>query len=186
MLGWLQTTAEWAGPIAAILNFVIAAVGLPIAIWKGLKARRVIVAWFGSVLGSTQEASTQSTRAADNSAAAAQNATGARVTAEGARESADGARENARQVSELLEWAVPELMKKDAIIESLKERVDGLLGTRARQAAYERTGQFLLPPSAAGEDDPATETGRHRLHTSLINTGGLTQQDYDPYQTGPS
>lgn len=170
MLAWLNTTADWAGPIAAILNFIIAAVGLPIAIWKGLKARKVIVAWFASVLGSTQHASDRSTDA--------ETAARASVAAsETAAERAESARDNSRQANELLEWAIPELMRRDAVIEDLRTRIDRLLGTRARQLAVEHpapvavTSPALLIPAAAGDDsDQLTETGRHRLHTQRFTT----------------
>lgn len=114
----------------------------------------------------------RATTAASNDAVAA-----SRVAAEHATNaSADAktASDNSRQANEVLEWLVPQIAARDAVIEDLKERIDRLLGTRARQLASTHVDSvptgLLIPLDAGDDNDPTTVTGRHRLHTQHLQT----------------
>lgn len=112
----------------------------------------------------------RATAAATNDAVAA-----SRVAAEHATSASADARtasDNSRQANEVLEWLVPQIAARDAVIDDLKERIDRLLGTRARQLAATRVDSvptgLLIPRDAGDENDPTTTTGRHRLHTQHV------------------
>lgn len=113
------------------------------------------------IFGEEQERTTAAVaEAAESSRQAAKHAATAGAQAKTAGE-------NSRQVTETLEWFIPYLAERDAVIEQLRERIDRLLGTRARELAAQRIEEHpgLLVPFSAGDlDDPTSETGRHRLH----------------------
>lgn len=154
MLAWLQSIGDWAGPIAAILNFLIALIGVPVAIWKGRQARDAILRWFRSILGSAQDASSRSADAAVD-----------------ARRAADSVLEIRDAQGRIVEW----LPEGDEAVEYLKETNSRLLAQLVIQAKkhpedFESPDlpRFIIPAGVPGEDGPTTITGRHRLHTSAV------------------
>lgn len=109
-------------------------------------------------------------------------------TTNAAEAAASEARDNSRQVGETVEWLAAQLAARDvviherdlviddrdAVIDELRDRIDGLLGTRARQLAASRPDTASSSPlTVSNEDDPATVTGKHRLHTQRIQTNEL-------------
>lgn len=155
LLGFLHTISQWASSIAGIF-------GLPTAIVTFLiTVRRVRRGW--RALAEEQQATKQAADAA---------ADRAHESASASREAAKTAEENSRQADATIEWLAGHLARRDAVIDELRDRIDGLLGTRARQVAVEREERpaLLVPLDAGAETDPTTVTGRHRLHTQHIPT----------------
>lgn len=172
---WVQflITSIAGGALSAIVGFV--AVFL---------FRRAMKQMFGEQQRTTSAAEAAASRAgeaADASRQAAQHATSANEQATSANEQARTAGDNSRQANESLVWLAEQLASRDAAVDDLKERIDRLLGTRARQLAAERTGQpagLLVPRAAGDDDDPATVTGKHRFHTP--ETARLRTIEGDP------
>lgn len=152
-LEWLRTAQLWLGPIAVILNFVIAAVGFPVAIWRARK-------WLVNILGAAQSAFTESRRAANQADAAV-------TESKNAAKHADTAQDNSRQAARAVEWLAGEYAKSNTRAEYLAERTNTLLGVVARQRARHPED---FPDDDTNTDDAAYATGRHRLHTNMIHT----------------
>ena len=151
---WVQflITSIAGGALSAIVGFI--AVFL---------FRRAMKQMFGEQQRTTTAAEAAASRAgeaADASRQAAEHATSA-------NEQARTAGDNSRQANESLVWLAEQLASRDAAVDDLKERIDRLLGTRARQLAAERVqpAGLLIPRAAGDDDDPATVTGKHRFHS---------------------
>lgn len=161
---WAPNLVQWVvgGGVTAIVAGIV-----------GVLVRRWMTQWLQQIFGeqqrTTDAAETAASRAGEALDASQRAANLSTTTGDAARTAAD----NSRQANELLEWLVPQIAARDAVIEELKERVDRLLGTRARQlatSADEHPTGLLIPIAAADENDPATVTGKHRLHTQRIRT----------------
>ena len=134
----------------------------------GLIARRWFRQWaeqlFGEQQRTTNAAETAASRAGEALDASHKAVQRAETTGADARSAAD----NSRQANEVLEWLVPQIAARDAVIEDLKERIDRLLGTRARQIAAGHQPSGELAPTEGTGDEVAVITGKHRLPTSIV------------------
>lgn len=152
MLEVLQGAQAWLGPIAVLLNFVIAAVGFPVAIWRARK-------WLVNILGFAQASAASSNRAANRADEAV-------AESKNAARHADTAQDNSRQTAAAVEWLAGEYAKSNTRAEYLAEKTNTLFGVVARQRA--RHPEDFEDDQDA--DDAAYVTGRHRLHTAMIAT----------------
>lgn len=153
-------------------NIIQATVFSILAAVVGFLARRWIrqaFDWLGPAIEQIFGEQQRTKHAAESAATRAGEAA---KSAGSASESASSANDNSRQANDALEWFMGEIARRDAAEREMKERIDRLLGTRARSLATERVDDIptglIIPISAAEDDDPATVTGRHRLHTQHI------------------
>jgi hypothetical protein len=167
MLEWLHEVAAWSTPIVQILAIPTAVVTFAITV---IRVRR----WMAELFGEQQRTAVAAEAAASRSGEALDASHRAVESAKDSSTEAKTAADNSRQANDAIEWLAGQLADRDATNNELRERVDRLLGTRARQLADEqgdgRPKGLLIPASAADDDDPATATGRHRLHTRTITT----------------
>lgn len=136
--------------------------------------RRIVLRWLQEIFGEQQRTTNAAEAAASRASEALDASHQAVATAASTSDDAKTAADNSRQANDAVLWLAEQLAVRDAANTDLKERVDRLLGTRARKLATERDDEHppgLLVPYAAGEaGDATTVTGRHRLHTQYIPT----------------
>lgn len=153
---WAPNLIQWI--VGAAISAVVAAV-------VGFLVRRWLRGAADAIFGEQQRTTAAARAAADDSRLAAEHAAAAGADAKTAGLNSEAA-------NEAIVWLAGELAKSDAVTGQLRERIDRLLGTRARQLAAEHPHPpgLLIPVDAGTDDDPTTVTGKHRLHTQRLPT----------------
>lgn len=170
----LQATL-FAGLAAIVSGIIGTTAGLIARWWWKKHGIPWVRTWAGNLIS---EKLLSTTNAA---LAAADHAAEAVVASTTSGEVAQTAADNSRQANEAIVWLAEQVAHRDAVNEDLRERIDRLLGTRARLLAAgqvpdtipvdDAAPSGLLIPAAAGDaDEPMTITGRHRLHTQVVAT----------------
>lgn len=173
LAGWLGAVAAVVGPISIIVGLPGALIG---SIVGTVKVRRWVVHTFEPAQVATKAAADRATTAAGQATSAADQATSAVTSA--AKHSQDAKASNA-EVEKALIYLADELGRTRTALEETQRKRDveaarndevfaALL--RAKTGLAAQTGGLLVPFAAGDDEDPATVTGRHRLHTQHIQT----------------
>lgn len=155
MLSWLHHVAQWAAPIAQILAIPTAIVTFFITVRR---VRRWITERLDDILGIAQKAES-------NSKVAAVQATQSSEQSRSADEAIQAANAIAQDANKAVLWMA------DTVRKALDQNEQLLVRLEQRAADdHEPPRGLLIPRDAGDDDDPATVTGRHRLHTQRIPT----------------